>query len=255
MYASPFFGGIVAVLSACLDAVAEERGSPQVGGLGVCEPEVPAVDVVDYFLAHAEGADVFGGGGVGHRLVVLLLGVEEQVPAVRRLRSSVGEVQTATEGSCLLGPLRHVYIGPVEQVPVDVPGVHGLGVVFRRLVGVEDGRHGRVVGLVHADDDDVDVCHVGGLGVPSEGAVGESYAPAVADNRFEQGGDWHSLGDAVRGHERELRVRLGEVLAGLAVPSGGVIEVSVVVLAPDDPHVLSLVLALQALSDKWRVAP
>ena len=100
----------------------------------------------------------------------------------------------------------------------------------------------------------MDVRHVGGLGVPAEGAVREPYTPAVADDWFEQGGNGHSLGDAVRGDERELRGRLGEVLAGLAVPSGGVVEVSVVVLAPDDPHVLGLVLALQVLADEGRVA-
>ena len=108
--------------------------------------------------------------------------------------------------------------------------------------------------FVHADDDDMHVRVVGGLGVPGERAVREPDAPSLVEQGSEQAGHGLALTDAVRGHERERRPRFGQVFTGLAMPACRVVEIPVIAFVPYKPHVLFLTVAHEVLSDERRVA-
>ena len=70
----------------------------------------------------------------------------------------------------------------------------------------------------------------------------------------EQGRDLLALGDAVRGHERELgRLIVLEVVDGPVVPAGHVVEASAG-LAAHEFHILLDLLRALLVSDERRVA-
>lgn len=105
-----------------------------------------------------------------------------------------------------------------------------------------------------ADDDDMDVRVVRGLRVPCERAVRETDMPAVRMQRFEQGFHGLPLGDRIGGDECERRIRFRQVGGGLPVPSGRVVEISVILAAPHGLQIIGLTGGLGDVSDERRVA-
>ena len=93
-----------------------------------------------------------------------------------------------------------------------------------------------------------------GLGVPFEAGAGELDMPSVIDQRFEQCYDRLALADAVRGYEREFGAWFHAILGGFAEPAGHIVQVSVVLVGPDESHVLALFVGFLRLSDERRVA-
>ena len=81
----------------------------------------------------------------------------------------------------------------------------------------------------------------GGLGVPSEGAVGEGHAPAFLKDQPEQPGHLVSLGNGVGGHERESAAAVSAELEGFGVPAGHEVQAGELIdVAPGVAHVRKL---------------
>ena len=78
--------------------------------------------------------------------------------------------------------------------------------------------------------------------------------PAVRMQRFEQRADGLSLGDRVGGDECERRIRFRQVGGGLPVPSGRVVEISVILASPHGLQIFGLAGGLGDVSDERRVA-
>ena len=194
---------------------------------------------------------VFGGYRVGHGLRVALRRLDQQVAVVERHGAEVREVQHRGQRALFLAARRHEHVGRCEQVAVDVlrPAFGRLGLDVRIRV------EGRLLLVpAEADDDDVHVRVVGGLGVPHERAVREPDVPSPFPDMAEQGRDLLALGDAVRGHERELgRLIVLEVVDGPVVPAGHVVEASAG-LAAHEFHILLDLLRALLVSDERRVA-
>lgn len=111
--------------------------------------------------------------------------------------------------------------------------------------------------MSHAGEPDNDHTDTGdnpGLRIPFETGASELDVPSIINQRFEQGGYRLALADAVRGHERELGAGFHAVSGGFAEPAGHIVQVSVVLVGPDESHVLALFVGFLRLSDERRVA-
>ena len=109
---------------------------------------------------------------------------------------------------------------------------------------------------VEARDDAVNGGGFRRLGRPREGLVREPDPPTPFEEGAEEGRDGCALRDRVRRDEGEAAtVRDGlEVVGGLDEPSGHVVEVAVVTIAPHDAQIIGLLLGTHELTDEGGIA-
>src|SRR5699024_9087696 len=107
-------------------------------------------------------------------------------------------------------------------------------------------------GMVFGETDDhaVHSCFSCSFGVPGEGAVGKFDFPPSVEDGAEQSRYRLALGDRVSCHEGELARTLAIKVDRLFVPPGHIVEVTVVILAPDVFHVSGLLVGLGVLADE-----